>query len=71
MGVCLFDNVSAEFFRERFGMDNETAGVVIGLPSFVVIFLTPLIGYMIDRIGGKTIFSIVYQGGQSIQPPLR
>jgi len=57
MGVCLFDNVSSEFFQERFGVDNETAGLIIAIPSFIVIILTPLFGFLIDRIGGKTIFS--------------
>jgi len=59
MGVCLFDNVSAEFFRERFGIDNEMAGLIIGLPSLVVIFLCPLAGWLIDKVGGKTIFLMI------------
>ena len=60
MGVCLFDNVASEFFRTRFGMDNETAGIIIAIPSFIVIFLTPLFGFLIDRIGGKTVFSTLH-----------
>ena len=59
MGVCLFDNISAEFFIVRFGLDNETAGIIIGLPSFIIIFATPMFGYLIDRVGRKTMFSMI------------
>lgn len=57
MGVCLFDNVSSDFFQTRFGIDSETAGIIIGIPSDIVIFLCPLMGILIDRVGGKTLFS--------------
>lgn len=60
MGVCLFDNISSDFFQSRFGIDSETAGLIIGLPSIIVIFLAPLFGFLIDYIGAKTIFSKFY-----------
>jgi len=58
MGVCLFDNVSSDYFQTRFGIDPETAGIIIGIPSLIVIFLTPLFGVLIDNVGGKTVFMI-------------
>jgi nitrate/nitrite transporter NarK len=58
MGVCLFDNVSSKYFQDRFGLDPDVAGIIIAIPSIIVIFLCPLFGSIIDYVGAKTVFSI-------------
>ena len=56
MGSRPFDNIASEYFEERFGLDNETAGFLIGIPSLISIVVTPFCGWIIDRKGRKSLF---------------
>ncbi|MFO0116758.1 MAG: MFS transporter, partial [bacterium] len=57
-GYCLF---SADMLETRFGM-GEKASFLYSMPSFVSIFLSPLVGHLVDKFGCRVrflVFSLV------------
>ena len=67
MTICMFteglfvpflDNAN-KFYQFRFGYDSVTAGNILMIPYVLSAFLSPLFGYMIDKIGKRSKFIIV------------
>jgi len=60
LGILLFLKISSDYFRERFEIDGEQAGFLIGLPQLTLAFTTFLIGLMVYRVGHKTHLSVLF-----------
>ena len=57
MSFMSFMNISSDLLQTRFGYSSESAGLVMGLPYTLAAIITPVLGYMIDLHGLKTIWS--------------
>lgn len=43
----------------KYGFDSVAAGKVYSIPYFMSAFLTPLLGFMIDKMGKRALFIII------------
>ena len=48
-----------QFFIDRFGFTNMSAGRLIAIPYLTSVIISPLIGMVIDKVGNRRFFIIV------------
>lgn len=56
MSIFPFIQVSNTFLQEQFGFDKNMAGTLYSVPYFMSAALSPILGYLIDRVGKRAIF---------------
>ena len=53
MGIINFNNISSNFFQERFGYSSQEAGLIISIDFLIGALCSPLIGVFADRVGKR------------------
>jgi MFS family permease len=56
MSIFPFIQVSNTFLQEQYGFDKNLAGTLYSVPYFMSAALSPILGYMIDKVGKRAIF---------------
>lgn len=56
MSVFTYIQTSAKMAQVKFGFDSVSAGKVYSIPYFMSAFLSPLLGFVIDKVGKRALF---------------
>lgn len=56
--MCIFPYLSEStaLLTDKFGFDPVQAGELYGIPYFISAFLSPILGFMIDKVGKRALF---------------
>ncbi len=59
LSIAYFNNISSEFFQNRFHFSLQSAGTLIGLEALVSGMVSPWLGRLLDRTPHKLRFCII------------